>query len=612
MKSYAHAVLLSAAVFGCGDNSNGQDVDAGESSFRIGGTIAGLDADGLTLANNGDTLSVPSGATSFEFETKVASGATYDVTITTQPTGTVCTVDHGTGTATADVSDVYVACIPENQHSKQWTWRAGNDVVTNRGMLGVYGTKGVPAETNFPSSRSWAKTWSDKAGNLWLFGGYGFGAEYTTDDNGVNNDTGGELNDLWKFDPASKRWTWVSGANGYTKTTGIGASGASAVYGTLGTPDAANVPGGREQVSHWVDASGAIWIFGGVGIDANGITGALNDLWRFADGQWTWMSGTDSVGGVNFGGSNAVYGTQGVADAANLPGGRYGAASWTDAEGNFWLFGGSGVDSLPFGSRGRELAYLNDLWKYSPADGTWTWVAGSDTAAPSLAPQGGYGVPGVYGTLGTPASTNYPGSRNAPATWVDASGNVWMFGGLGFDATGTRASFLNDLWKYTPSTGQWTWMGGSDTTDSRGTYGTLGEPNVANVPTARYGGATWVDSDGKFWLFGGQGISTEEDSVLCFQLNDLWSFDPSTGEWTWMGGTGTCGNGSFVYDGVPGVYGTLGTAAATNAPGGRLGIAAWTDAAGRLWMFGGLGADSTTASATAHGVRLNDLWSYEP
>jgi hypothetical protein len=309
---------------------------------------------------------------------------------------------------------------------------------------------------------------------------------------------------------------------------------------------------------------------------------------------------------VNFGGSNSVYGTKGTADAANLPGGRYGAASWTDAQGNFWLFGGSGVDSKPFGTHGSELVYLNDLWKYSPTDGTWTWMAGADTAQASPVPGGGYGVAGVYGTLGTAAASNYPGSRNAPQTWLDASGNVWMFGGLGFDVDGFRSSFLNDLWKYTPSTGQWTWMGGPNTLDSPGTYGTLGQPNTANVPSARYGAATWVDGDGKFWLLGGQGMTM--DTNFCYQLNDLWKLDPATGEWTWMGGMGSCGTGN----GLPGVYGTLGTAAATNSPGGRYGIPSWTDAAGRLWMFGGHGADSTTASTNAQGVRLNDLWSYEP
>jgi len=34
--------------------------------------------------------------------------------------------------------------------------------------------------------------------------------------------------------------------------------------------------------------------------------------------------------------------------------------NWTDASGNFWLFGGNGFDSA--GTQG----YLNDLWKYEP------------------------------------------------------------------------------------------------------------------------------------------------------------------------------------------------------------------------------------------------------
>ena len=33
--------------------------------------------------------------------------------------------------------------------------------------------------------------------------------------------------------------------------------------------------------------------------------------------------------------------------------------------------------------------------------------------------------------------------------WIDASGTSWLFGGEGYDSTGTVASgTLNDLWKY--------------------------------------------------------------------------------------------------------------------------------------------------------------------
>jgi hypothetical protein len=37
--------------------------------------------------------------------------------------------------------------------------------------------------------------------------------------------------------------------------------------------------------------------------------------------------------------------------------------------------------------------------------------------------------------------------------WADASGDVWISGGLGIDSAGTFG-FLDDLWKYDPTTGQ--------------------------------------------------------------------------------------------------------------------------------------------------------------
>jgi hypothetical protein len=64
---------------------------------------------------------------------------------------------------------------------------------------------------------------------------------------------------------------------------------------------------------------------------------------------------------------------------------------------------------------------LNDLWRFDPATGAWTWIAGSETA--------GHG--GVYGTPGTPSTTNVPGGRQEAASWTDSSGNLWLFGGMG-------------------------------------------------------------------------------------------------------------------------------------------------------------------------------------
>jgi hypothetical protein len=60
------------------------------------------------------------------------------------------------------------------------------------------------------------------------------------------------------------------------------------------------------------------------------------------------------------------------------------------------------------------------------------------------------GHPGVYGTLGTPAAGNIPGGRAYIVSWTDISGNLWLFGGAGYDANGSYG-WLNDLWKYQPA-----------------------------------------------------------------------------------------------------------------------------------------------------------------
>jgi hypothetical protein len=79
--------------------------------YSVGGTITGLNASGLVLqVNNGDTLPVPANSTGFTFD-GLASGATYDVTINTQPTGESCTVTNGTGIiGSANVTNVVVTC----------------------------------------------------------------------------------------------------------------------------------------------------------------------------------------------------------------------------------------------------------------------------------------------------------------------------------------------------------------------------------------------------------------------------------------------------------------------------------------------------------------------
>jgi hypothetical protein len=52
----------------------------------------------------------------------------------------------------------------------------------------------------------------------------------------------------------------------------------------------------------------------------------------------------------------------------------------------------------------------------------------------------------VYGTQGTPAAGNVPGSLQYMVSWTDAVGDFWLFGGFGNAAT--TSGTLNVLWRY--------------------------------------------------------------------------------------------------------------------------------------------------------------------
>src|SRR4051794_25040918 len=167
------------------------------------------------------------------------------------------------------------------------------------------------------------------------------------------------------------------------------------------------------------------------------ITTVAGSFWLPATaqtGEWNWAGGGSSLQAAQgtYLPVPGVYGTLGVASPANTPGGRTAASTWTDANGNFWLFGGTGADAN--GTQG----YLNDLWKFNASTGEWAWMGGS-----SSVPGDQLGVPGVYGTLRVGAAGNGPGGRDGALAWVDANGNFWLFGGYGFDSIGTSARELN-------------------------------------------------------------------------------------------------------------------------------------------------------------------------
>jgi hypothetical protein len=444
-------------------------------------------------------------------------------------------------------------------------------------VLPVYGKLGVPSPSNTPGAREGAATWIDADGNLWLFSGV---AEAFQVDAPFPND-------LWEFDVSTLEWTWISGSD---KTNQLG------VYGTLRVPAKDNVPGSRVGALTWVDADGDLWLFGGDGQNISPDARNFNDLWVFRPsiGEWTWMGGSDhlSCTGNDCFGNPGVYGKKGAPSISNLPGGRGDGKTWVDASGDFWLFGGGGVDSA------GKIGPLNDLWKYTASTGAWTWVSGSDLVNGA----------GNYGELRTPSTSNVPGARSGASNWIDAKGNLWLFGGV--YSTTSKVTLLNDLWKFSPSTDEWTWMGGSKKPNQTGKFDTLGATSTAYIPTARASASSWVDRNGKFWLFGGYffpevvGESGGADATF----NDLWEFNPSTLEWTWVSGRASP---SCVQDGgdtecyQPSIDDALDIPSAENAPGSRDYSTGWADKQGNFWLLGGSGYAGNT-----YDNDLTDVWVY--
>ena len=479
-----------------------------------------------------------------------------------------------------------------NPQTNEWTWINGPTGTDN---LGVYGSLGVADASNLPGARNGGTAWVDNANNVWIFGGEGYGKVAGL----------GRLSDVWKYSPSDNQWTWVNGADTIKgKTTGaypgsrrtdntgwkddagnfyvFGGVDGQLVYGPnpgqfVGTylnelwrytpstntwfkvnGDGA-VPAIRSAALNWKDAGGNFWVYGG-----HDGSEYFCDLYKFDPDTNAWTMIKNDTPDDNYFG---VYGVQGVSAATNKKGDRAGAVSWIDETGKIWSFGGDLFT-------GAVMSFHNDLWQYDPATNLDTWIKGDSSSA----------VRPVYGSAGVPDAANRPGERRGSGGWADNSGNLWLFGGnteketdIPFD----RA--LGDLWKYNIVSGQWTWLKGLE--QVAGTYGTRGVAAAGNLPGSRENPTTWSEGN-NLWLFGGRRAFGG--------FNDLWKYDISSGNWTWMHG----GNTSMPVA----TYGTQGVANSANTPGPRQSAANWKDDAGNLWMFGGY--------INQGGQQYNDLWKY--
>ena len=366
--------------------------------------------------------------------------------------------------------------------------------------------------------------------------------------------------------------------------------------------------------------------------------------------NWTWLSGEH----IRSGFQTSVYADEDVAHPLNVISERTGVATMVSEDGVLWGFGGRGYDD----KGGSGL--MNDLWKYDGSN--WIWVDGLP-----IEPTNPVNQIGVFGTLRAGEGGQFglyfngPGGLEGASAWAGENKVMWLFGGYGNDSLGVPG-YMNTVWRFDPSIGQWTWMSGRGKANIAGQYvGGIDE----RTPGGRSNTVTWQDEEeGDLWVFGGQGIDSHGNVGW---LNDIWRFDVIGAYWTLIGGSdslavegdpannvisgrsgavswydeisdvlyvfggyGYDANGSEVvgwqndlwkWDGVSwtalktsapssiytGQYGTQGVPSASNIPGGRQKGAGWFDADGNLMLFGGIGYGKTDVELGD----LNDTWKFD-
>ena len=279
-------------------------------------------------------------------------------------------------------------------------------------------------------------------------------------------------------------------------------------------------------------------------------------------GMWTWMKGSSNSN------SSGNYGVKGISAPSNNPPGRYQAAYWKDLDGNFWIFGGHNDFTNP------STTY-NDLWKFNVTSNEWTWVNG---------PQNNSNQAGNYGTLGNPSPSNLPPGRSyGSLCWVDSAGHLYLYGGA------YLADLYSDLWRYNIATNEWTWIAGYNTPNVSPNHGVKGVASALNQPGSRgESNSAWVVKN-KLFFFGGLTYGPLINNLM----NDLWSFDLNTNEWTWEAGSDLANQAA--------TYGTINIPAAINEPGASYSHTNWK-VKDSLFIFGSFDP------AKGH---FNTVWKYD-
>jgi len=369
---------------------------------------------------------------------------------------------------------------------------------------------------------------------------------------GTNVSSGDYSSTLYKFNGQNFAFESSSGLNNYAFQYANSAM--------------ISFPGGLNRAAWTYDEqSQSLYLYGGDSYDP----GYHSNLWKYQNGDWVWLTGS---GASSY--TSAVHGTQGVSSANNTPGSRMDAVMWMGSGDTLWLFGGYGYDEN--GSVGR----LSDLYCY--VEGEWTWMKGSKFKDDL----------GSFGTQGQAAASNNPPGLSGMKVWTNPQGEAYIFGGI---SAASSNAYYNTIWKFNGT--NWIWIKGDNTFGSSATYGTKGIPAAGNNPGGSFNFTLAGDANG-FYTYGGE-IYYSHRSTPHFS-NQLWYFDASTEEWTFLFGSTLGASNVPTYD-VETKNSNL-----VN-PGYNRGGASWV-ANGKFYLSSGL---IYTGISSHYYTPSNNLWEWD-
>ena len=252
---------------------------------------------------------------------------------------------------------------------------------------------------------------------------------------------------------------------------------------------------------------------------------------------------------------------------------------------------------------------LGDIWACNLTSNSWAFLYGPKA----------YDTRGVYGIRGVEETTNAPGSRfNHGAVYNSVDRCMYIFGGFG--RSEASKGLLNDGWKFNLASLSWTWVAGNSTIDVLGRYGTKYESHFSRIihmvlecssrrPILLVHGKilawlTWRILTASLYLVDWvmvqrlPRVGIQRVVKLIFDeiglLNDLWMFNCTSNQWTWISGS------NVILQ--PSVYGINGVSSSSNQPSSRSKTAMVYDSrSNRLYLFGGSGYANTTSSSGLFG-----------